>query len=179
MPNVFRRDTGLLARQEQLSKVTGDTPTQLVSTIPITGSCLLASLISIVPTANGEYAPPARPDLFLEMSDRVTGRSLLDSFFPAFLHDTSCISSKTWLALTACRATRATGALASNVSSTMRHFSSPDRRHLTIRLGYLIKDGLLGDVHLSLVDTYRCARIGQHPSQHSSGRFRPVAFYCN
>ena len=61
----------------------------------------------------------------------------------------------------------------------MRRFSSPDRRRLTIRLGYLNKDGLLGGVHLSLVDTYRRARIGQQPSQHSSGQFRPVAFYCN
>src|ERR1700756_1038837 len=30
-------------------------------------------------------------------------------------------------------------------------------------LGCLIKDGLLGCVHLFLVDTYRCAHIGQHP----------------
>jgi hypothetical protein len=30
-------------------------------------------------------------------------------------------------------------------------------------LGCLIKDGLLGCVQLFLVDTYRCARIGQHP----------------
>src|SRR5882672_10490543 len=30
-------------------------------------------------------------------------------------------------------------------------------------LGCLNKDGLLGCVHLFLVDTYRCAHIGQHP----------------
>src|SRR5438445_3777634 len=30
-------------------------------------------------------------------------------------------------------------------------------------LGCLIKDGLLRCVHLSLVDTYRCAHNGQHP----------------
>src|ERR1700740_2368564 len=30
-------------------------------------------------------------------------------------------------------------------------------------LGCLIKDGLLGCVHLFLMDTYRCAHIGQHP----------------
>lgn len=30
-------------------------------------------------------------------------------------------------------------------------------------LGCLIKDGLLRSVHLFLVDTYRCAHIGQHP----------------
>jgi hypothetical protein len=34
-------------------------------------------LISIVPTANGEDAQPARPDLLSELSDKVTGRSLL------------------------------------------------------------------------------------------------------
>jgi hypothetical protein len=36
------------------------------STLPVTRSCPFASLISIVPTANGEDAQPARPDLFHE-----------------------------------------------------------------------------------------------------------------
>jgi hypothetical protein len=53
------------------------------SMFPATRSVSLASLISIVPTANGEDALLARPDLFHEMSDRVTGKSLLDWFLPS------------------------------------------------------------------------------------------------
>jgi hypothetical protein len=40
-------------------------------------------LISIVPTANGEDPPLARPDFPHKMSDRVTGKSLLDWFLPS------------------------------------------------------------------------------------------------
>src|SRR6266850_2829115 len=55
------------------------------------------------------------------------GRSNRFSWFEIVLRS----RKKTWLALTACRrATRATDAPASNVSSTMRRFSSTDLRRL-------------------------------------------------
>jgi len=44
-------------------------------------------------------------------------------------------------------------------SSLLFDRSPPSR----FSLGCLNKDGLLGCVHLFLVDTYRCAHIGQHP----------------
>src|SRR6266850_1603785 len=60
------------------------------------------------------------------------GRSNRFSWFEIVLRS----RKKTWLALTACRrATRATDAPVSNVSSTMRRFSSTDRRRLTICFG--------------------------------------------
>jgi hypothetical protein len=93
------------------------------STLPVTRSCPFGSLISIVPTASGE--PPARPDLFHEMSDKVTGRSLLDWFLPnrpsRLFDDAALLFDR----------------------SPLSRFS----------LGCPIKDGLLGCVHLSLVDT--------------------------
>ena len=52
------------------------------STFPATRRVPLASLISIDPTADGEDAPLARPDLLPEMSDKITGRSLLDGPLP-------------------------------------------------------------------------------------------------
>jgi hypothetical protein len=53
------------------------------STFPAARRVPFASLISIDPTANDEDPPPAWSDLLREMSDKVTGKSLLDELFPS------------------------------------------------------------------------------------------------
>jgi hypothetical protein len=94
------------------------------------------------------------------MSETVTGRSLL--FFPSRPSRYLLRQAKTWLALIAWRcATRATDASAQCLfnDSSFLFDRSPPPFYVTNRLNR----PLLGSVHLFLVDTYRCAHIGQHP----------------
>src|SRR6266700_1230899 len=90
-PAVYRRQA-LLAFQKHLrrdvsahrtSKHSIAARSTTTSTFPATRRVPLASWISIDPTANGEDAQLARPDLLHEMSDKVTGRSLLDWRLPS------------------------------------------------------------------------------------------------
>src|SRR5437016_6123277 len=69
------------------------------------------------------------------------------------------------MALPACRrrrSTRATDEPDSKVSSTIRRFSSSDRRRLFVCL--IVSSVVCSEVSIyPFVDTYRCAHNGQHP----------------
>src|SRR5713226_7072594 len=137
------------------SKYSSTVRSASAATCPVTRRCPFASWISIVPEVHRAATPRTCPDLFVGHSEIVTGRRLLDETLPSRPSRYFLRQSTTWLALTACRrATRATDAPAANVSSTIRRFSSTERRCLFTCLAVSIATCSEVSIY-PLVDTYR------------------------
>ena len=132
------------------------------STFPATRRVPLASLISI--DANGDDAQPTRPDLLREMSDKVTGRSLLGWLIPSrpFAILLAPVKNLVGVDRMPPRYAYWSGHL---LLTFPRRFGASLQPIAAVSLLACVSSRTVcSDVSIYfLVDTYRCAHIGQHP----------------